>query len=257
MMLWSIAPAHDRVDVDGLRLRERVVALQPGQLDDLLDEPGQPGALGLHPPGEPDHRLRVVGGLLDRLGEQVQRADRGLQLVGDVGDEVAADRLDAPLAGAVLDERQHQPAAQRGHPGGDVQRRDRPAARHHQLGLADLPVAAHLPDQVGELLDRHLVAADQAEGVRRRGGLEDLVLLVDDQGAGAQHGEHGGDARGYGGLLDLRALVHLRLADPPREDDAGAQDRAEQREEQRLRRLVHALDRTAPRRRVFVQQRRS
>ena len=31
-----------------------------------------------------------------------------------------------------------------------------PPARHHQLGLADLPVAAYLPDQVGELLDRDL-----------------------------------------------------------------------------------------------------
>ena len=34
-----------------------------------------------------------------------------------VGDEVAADRLDPALAGAVLDQRQHQPAAQRRAPG--------------------------------------------------------------------------------------------------------------------------------------------
>ena len=51
--------------------------------------------------------------LLDRLGEQRQRADRRLQLVPDVGDEVAADRLRPPGLGDVL---QHQ--------------RDRPGRRH-------------------------------------------------------------------------------------------------------------------------------
>ena len=70
--------------------------------------------------GEPVHGLGVVGGLVDRLGQQPDRADRGLQLVADVGDEVAADRLDPALAGAVLDQRQHQPRAQRRDPGGDV-----------------------------------------------------------------------------------------------------------------------------------------
>ena len=137
----------------GCGLVERVVALEPGQLDDLLHQPGEPVALGLHPAGEPLDRLGVVGGVLDGLGQQVERADRGLELVADVGDEVAADRLDATLAGAVLDEGQHEPAAQRRHAGGHVRGR-RPSPRCiSQLGLADLAVAAYLPDQVGQLGD--------------------------------------------------------------------------------------------------------
>ena len=116
-----VSTARDHV-VDRHRDRrlERVVALQPGQLDDLLHQPGEPVALGQHPAGEPLDRLRVVGGVVDRLGQQPDRADRGLELVADVGDEVAADRLDPALAGAVLDQRQHQPRAQRRDPRGDV-----------------------------------------------------------------------------------------------------------------------------------------
>ena len=74
------------------------VVLHPGEVDDLLDQAGQPGRLDLHPAGEALHGLRVVGRVGDRLGEQRERADRGLELVADVGDEVAADRLDPTRA---------------------------------------------------------------------------------------------------------------------------------------------------------------
>ena len=159
-------------------------------------------------PANRGHRLGVVGGLLHRLGEQVERADRGLQLVADVGDEVAADRLDPALAGAVLDQRQHQPAAQRRHPGGDVQRRDGPAARHHQLGLADLPVAAYLPDQVGELLRRRPRLPRTSP--RAYAGAEALSTSSFSSTTRAlerEHGEHGGDAGGHGGLVGAAAAV--------------------------------------------------
>ena len=195
----------DVVDVDRLRVLERVVALQPRQLDDLLHQPAQPRALGLHAAREPDHRLRVVGRLLHRLGEQVQRADRRLELVGDVRHEVTADGLDAALPGAVLDECEHEPAAQRRDTCGDVLWCDAPATRDDQLGLADLPVATHLPDEVGQLLHGHLPPAHHAERVGRRRGLDDLVLLVDDEGAGAEHAEHGRDAGGHGRLASTGA----------------------------------------------------
>ena len=175
----------------------------------------------LHPAGEPLDRLRVVGGVAHRLGEQPDRADRGLELVADVGDEVAADRLDPALAGAVLDEGQHQPGAQRRDPGGDVPRRQVPGRVITQLGLADLAVAAYLADQLGELLGRPARAAHQPEGVRRRGGLEHHVVVVDDDGAAAQHREHGRDAGGHGGLLDRgrrccwRSLTRHASTAPP------------------------------------------
>ena len=104
---------------------------------------GQALALQAHPAGEPAHGLGVLGGLVDGLGEQPDRADRRLELVADVGHEVPADRLDPALPGAVLDQRQHQPGAQRGDPGGDGARRGQLAASG-QLGLADLAVAAYL-----------------------------------------------------------------------------------------------------------------
>ena len=92
-----------RVDVDRHQLGQRLAALQPGEVDQLAHQPGQPVGLVRDPAGEALHRLRVVGGLLDRLGQQGQRADRRLQLVPHVGDEVAADRLGAPGLGDVLE----------------------------------------------------------------------------------------------------------------------------------------------------------
>ena len=239
-------PGDDRVDVDRLRVVEGVVALEPRQLDDLLHQPGEPGALGLHPPREPGDRLGVVGGVLDGLGQQVEGADGRLELVGHVGDEVATDRLDAALAGAVLHEGEHQPARQRRDAGVHVHRRPALPAVHDQLRLADLPVAAYLPDEVGQRGDGEGVAADQPHDVGGRRGLDHAVLLVDDEGAGAEHAEHGGDARGDRGLGERRHGVQLPLGEAPGEHDAGAEHGTEQGEERRLRRGVHSVDRTHP-----------
>ena len=98
----------DFVDRHWLGPVDRVPGLQPRQLDDLLHQPRQPLRLSDHPPAEPLHRLRVAGRVVHGLGEQPDRTDRGLELVAHVGDEVAPDRLDLTLAGAVLDQRQHQ-----------------------------------------------------------------------------------------------------------------------------------------------------
>ena len=131
---------------------------------------------------------------VDRLGEQPDGADRRLELVADVGHEVAAHRLDPPLAGAVLDQGQDQAGAQGGHAGSH--RAGGATARRGelQLGLADLAVAADLRSGRAAR-DEDLVAAHQPEGVRRCGGLEDVVGLVDHDGAGSQDGQHRGHAR--------------------------------------------------------------
>ena len=220
---------------------QRVVGLQPGQLDDLLHEPGEPVALGEHPAREPLDRLRVVARVGDRLGQQLDRADRRLELVADVGDEVAAYGLDPALAGAVLDQGQHQPRAERRDPGGDVPG-GRGRAVHQQLGLADLAVAAYLVDQPVELVGDQLGAAHQPEGVRRRGGLHDGVGVVDDHRAAAQHAEHGRDLGGYDGLVGDGRGGLLAVADVPGEHGSSGDDGSEDGGEERLGRRVHTYD---------------
>ena len=174
--------------------------------------------------------------------EQLDGADRGLQLVAHVGHEVAPDRLDAALAGAVLDEGEHQLRAERGHARRHVTR-GQPLALHVQLGLADLAVASYLPDEIAQLAHGDLVAAHDPHRDGGRGGLQHRVVGVDDEGAAAQHGEHGGDA-GRQRRLGSLGRSHLTFADPEREHDAAAQHGAEHREDEGLQRRAHVEDRT-------------
>ena len=92
---------HDQVD--GHRLPHRVLLrLQAAQVDEVVDHPLDPLGLHLHPPGQAvdDHQV-VLGG--QGLGQQGQGADRGLELVADVGDEVAPHPLLALLLGLVAE----------------------------------------------------------------------------------------------------------------------------------------------------------
>ena len=98
----------DLVDMHDRRHGDRVVTLESGQLDDLLHEAREPVALIEHPSGEPMYRSRVVRSVLDCFGQEPNRADRGLELVADVGDEVTADRVQLTLARPVLNECEHQ-----------------------------------------------------------------------------------------------------------------------------------------------------
>ena len=216
------------------------MALQAGQLDDLLHELGQPVALGEHPAGEALHRLGVVGGVGDRLGEQPDRAHRGLELVAHVGHEVAAHGLDALLAGAVLDQREHQPRTEGRDARGEGARRATGRCRHLELALADLPVAAHLRDDLEQLGDDQGVAAHQPEGVRRCRGLEHVVGLVEHDRAGAQDAEHRGDAGLHDRRLDLGEGVALAVTDVPREHRAACHHGSDDRGQTSLHRRIHA-----------------
>ncbi len=162
------------VQRDRLRWRLRLGALQPGQLQQLLHQPAQPGRLVLDPFGEPAGGHQVLGevgrrgvGRLgrvqQRLGEQLQRADRGLELVADVGHEVASypgqpvrlghvDRLDRDEA--VAETHRPQVHAER------VLARAVAAARQVQLDLAPHAGAAHL---AGKGTDQR-VRGDRAGG---------------------------------------------------------------------------------------------
>ncbi len=196
---------HDRPDVDELGLVEGVGHLQPRQVDDLLDQPGEPGGLDEDALREPLDRLGVVLGAEHGLGEQRDAADRGLQLVADVGDEVAADLLDPPGVGVVLGEDQHVRDRDRRdpHPHHHGCRRVR-AAGQVELGLADHAVAAHLAREVAQLVVHQLAVAHQPVADRRRRGVDDGVARVDDHGDRAQHGQHVADARGAAGAPRAR-----------------------------------------------------
>ena len=238
MALVSSADRDHVVEGHRQRRLQGLVALQPRQLDHLLHEVGEAVALGDHAAGEPADRLGVVGGVVDGVGQQPDRAHRGLELVADVGDEVAPHQLDPALAGAVLGEHQHHPRPQRGHPHGDVSGRC-VRARQHELGLADLAVAAHLAHHRGEVRGHQRGAAHQAHRVRRRRGLAHDIGVVDDDGAAAQHREHGGHGRWHRGLLDRLHAVLQPVAHRPREHAAARDDSTDRRGQEDLEGPVH------------------
>ena len=156
---------------------------------------GQAGGLHADPGREPGHRHGVVLRIEHRLGEQRDAAHRGLQLVADIGQEVAAHLLDAVRLRAVLDEQKHVVGAQWCHPGGDHEPALPQSVLQHELGLSDDPVAAHLTSDPEHLGVHELVPAHQPVGDRGRGVVHDPVGGVDQDAARTQHRKHLTDPR--------------------------------------------------------------
>ena len=227
--------------VDQLGLVEGVGHLQPGQVDDLLHQPGQPGGLDEDALGEPLDGLGVVLGAEHGLGEQRDAADRGLQLVADVRHEVAADLLDPPGVGVVLGEDQHvrDRDGRDPHPHHD-RCRGVGAAGQVELGLADHAVAAHLPGEVAQLVVDQLAVAHQPVADRGRRGVDDGVAGVDDDGDRAQHREHVADPAGQRRLRRL-GLGAAALRPPRGGDGHGPDDEADRPAEHRRERGVHEV----------------
>ena len=99
---------HDVHDLDGVA-NGLLSQLDARELHQVVDRPGDPMRFGDHPFRHSAHDVRValVG---QRLGEHSEGADRRLQLVADVGDEVGAHSVDSPAFADVLD-RRHRRAA--------------------------------------------------------------------------------------------------------------------------------------------------
>ncbi len=190
---------HEVVDVDHLGPGQRVVTLQAGQVDDVLDEVAQARGLHLHALGEVAHLVGVVAGGEHGLGQQRQRADRGLELVADVGHEVAPDDVDAALLGEVVDEDEDRPGAERGD--ADAQLEELPAegwAPDPHLLLAGVTVVGDPLDQVGDVGDRHGLAVDQAQARRPGVGPQHGSVGGDHEGRRRQHAEHPDDLVRHG-----------------------------------------------------------
>ena len=167
-------------DVDGLAAQLQAAGVDPGDVEQLGDEPGD--AVGVGVDGLQHQPLLVVGEPLP-LGEQGRRealdgGERGAQLMGDGGDQLGVAALGAAAGlGAAQgdDEAAHGSGRALAYvPGGD---QDLTAAGQQQipLGLADpggepavrvgqLPPAAAL-----EVLQRQRAFQRAAEGVGRRG----------------------------------------------------------------------------------------
>ena len=82
----------------------RLLGLDAAELEQVVDGAADPDRLVQHPLGQAAGDRGVV--LAEqRLGQQAERPDRRLQLVADVGHEVAADRLEPAALGDVVDRR--------------------------------------------------------------------------------------------------------------------------------------------------------
>jgi hypothetical protein len=189
------------VDLDGNRVLDGLAALEAGEVHQVVDQVGQTHGLALHPRGEALDGLGVVAGRLDRLGEQRQRPDRGLELVGHVGDEVAAYGVHALRLGQVLEQDEHGGGRERGDPGAQVE--DAGAQRgsaYVDLLLADDAVAAHGGHERAHLGGGDPAPRDDAQGGCGGGGVEDRAVRAYDERGARQHGEQAGQAlRDVGG----------------------------------------------------------
>ena len=96
---------HHQVDQHRLAGRG-LLGLDARQVEQVVDDAAHPEGLVVDAPGQALGHLGVGLGH-EGLGQQAQRAHRRLELVADVGHEVAPDLLEPPALGDVLDERDH------------------------------------------------------------------------------------------------------------------------------------------------------
>ena len=182
--------ADHLVHLDHLGIDQWVVTLQLGQVDDLSHQIAQPGRLNAHPAGELPNGLWVISTFLHRLGEQGDSADRGLELVADIGHEVAADLLDLTRAGLVVRQHQNQVLPEWGDLHGEVADGSAIAPGQLEIGGGETPLPAYGPDQLQQPGRHDPAAAYQACAPRGAGGLEHLVMSPDHHAGGVEHGQH-------------------------------------------------------------------
>ena len=157
---------------------DRVVCarLDHRQVEQLVDELGEVVDLALDLRGEVAGRGRVVdrpGG--ERLGQQLDRGQRGAQLVADVGHEVAPHALHPAQRGDVVEEQDEAAGAQRHGVDGEVA-----GAEVAEVGLAARGLAAR------DRLPRQRVERRRAErGDQAHPGQRLLRPLGQERGLGA------------------------------------------------------------------------
>ncbi len=193
----------------GRRTTRRFLGLDEAEIEEVVDDARQPLRLLDDPFGQRTRDRGVVLGD-ERLRQHLERADRGLELVADVGDEVAPHALDAVHVGDVGDERGH---TQRAVSGAERHRRevhDRARrAEELQLALAGLAVERARHERVERAGDDRVGVAGLA--VALGGGVAEHLdpVGIEDEHALAQLVEHRQEPVA---LLDQRVGLALRLA---------------------------------------------
>ncbi|CAB4936640.1 unannotated protein [freshwater metagenome] len=124
----------------------------------------EPGCLELHALGEVAHLIGIIARGKHRLGEERQRPDGGLELMADVRNEVAPDRIDSALLGKIVDEHEDRTRSEGrdAHPELEQFASERWPSNAHLL-LARLSVTRDLFDEAGDLRHRDEAPVDQTK----------------------------------------------------------------------------------------------
>ena len=151
-----------------------------------LMQRGQPAGLAEHPGREPLDGLRVVLRLVHGLGQQGQRADRGLQLVAHVGHEVTPGMVEALGLGDVVHEDQRRSVGHGGDPDPQADARlPAPGPADREVPGRRLVGGAGALHHLGDLGGVDRAAADHPQGLERGVRPDDGVRGVDPDGGRA------------------------------------------------------------------------
>ena len=179
------------VDVDGT-LQRPTAELDARQLEQIVDRPRRTMGLVDHARRQAANDLGIVA-VRRRLGEHGERADRRLQLVTDVGDEVGADRVQPGALADVVDRGEREAVDQRlgmqeQHPPGRTGELDRPRPGHAVRRVAQQPLDGRA--------EQHRLVAGEAAG----GGVAHLqhAVTIGEHDAGRQGIERGAQAVALG-----------------------------------------------------------
>mgnify|MGYP002651627249 CR=1 FL=1 len=160
--MLGVDPASSRqdhvVDLDAAEVGQLLRALQAGERDELVDHVAHPGGFDEHAGAEVPHRLRVVVGFQQRLGEQADGPPRlGVGGVGDLQREGGDEQDDGGVVEAGLGlEHPGQPPRQRHHPQHGEDRGRVGGGEDRADEQADLPVGVQdLVQRDGHDRDRH------------------------------------------------------------------------------------------------------
>ncbi|CAB4740339.1 unannotated protein [freshwater metagenome] len=159
----------------------RVVALKPGQVDDVLHQVAEPRRLNLHPLGEMPDLISVIARGEDCLGQQRQSADGRFELVADICDKIPPHRINPSLLRQIIDEDEDGTGTQGCNPDPKLEQfaAERGPANPHLL-LTGLTVAGDLVDETGDIGNGDEASVHQTKGLAASAGPQNEAIGTHD-----------------------------------------------------------------------------